>query len=145
MIRLCFTLIVLLLVFGKTNNVEAQMVGVRLVLPAGVNFNPRIIHPKPKEGETPMRWVEMVVQENIHVTVGLKEENSEKNLKETLYIVNDGTADFGGALRFESGKTSFQMDNRGLLIRNINPQMQQIRAWLGIPIIPGIKTTIEYH
>lgn len=121
------------------------MVGVRLVLPAGVNFNPKIIVPKPKEGEQAMRWVEMVVQENINVTVHLKEDPSERDLKKTIYIVNNGSSDFESALRFDSGKTSFQMDNIGLLIRHIKPDIQQVRAWIGIPILPGIKTTIEYH
>lgn len=145
MIRLCFIVIVSLLVFGNINKSEAQMVGVRLVLPAGVNFNPKIIVPKPNEGEQAMRWVEMVVQENINVTVSLKEDTSEKDLKKTIYIVNNGSSDFESALRFDSGKTSFQMDNIGLLIRNIKPDIQQVRAWIGIPILPGIKTTIEYH
>lgn len=145
MIRLCFIVIITALVFGKITTAEAQMVSVRLVLPAGVNFNPRIIVPQPKEGETGLRWVEMVVQENIHVTVHLKSDPSDKDLKETLYIVNNGTSDFGSALKFESGKVSFQMDSYGMLIKNIEPRIQQVRAWLGIPILPGIKTTIEYH
>ncbi|WP_113925185.1 hypothetical protein [Cognataquiflexum aquatile] len=145
MIRLCLIVIISALVFGKITTAEAQMVSVRLVLPAGVNFNPRIIVPQPKEGETGLRWVEMVVQENIHVTVHLKSDSSEKDANETLYIVNNGTSDFGSALKFESGNASFQMDNRGKLIKNIEPNIQQVRAWLGIPILPGIKTTIEYH
>lgn len=138
-------LIVSILVFGNINKVEAQMVGVRLVLPAGVNFNPRIVLPKPKEGETPLRWVEMVVQENIRVAVSLQADVSDMEIQKTIFILNNGTADFGTALRFDSGNTSFQMDNRGLLIRNIEPKMQQVRAWIGIPIIQGIKTVIEYH
>jgi hypothetical protein len=145
MIRVCLVLLVSVLVFGNISKVEAQMVSVRLVLPAGVNFNPRIIQPIPKEGETPLRWVEMVVQENIQVTVSLQADATDRDLKETLYIVNNGTADLGSALKFESGNTSFQMDNIGLLIRHIKPEIPQIRAWIGIPILPGLKTTIEYH
>lgn len=145
MIRLSFMVIISALVFGKITAAEAQMVSVRLVLPAGVNFNPRIIVPQPKEGATGLRWVEMVVQENIQVKVHLKSDASDRDAQETLYIVNNGTSDFGSALKFESGKASFQMDNRGKLIKNIKPNIQQVRAWLGIPILPGIKTTIEYH
>jgi hypothetical protein len=145
MIKVYFLLIVSVLVFGKISQVEAQMVSVRMILPAGVNFNPRIIMNQPKEGETGLRWAEMVVQENIHVTVSLKADDSGLGLKEPLYVVNNGTADFGRASKYESGKTSFQLDHRGLLIRNIRPQVQQVRAWLGIPVLPGIVTVIEYH
>ena len=124
---------------------QAQMVNVRLVLPAGVNFNPRIVEAQPKEGETGLRWVEMVVQENIHLIVSLKSDETDKDIIETLYVLNNGTADFRTATNYGSGKASFQMDNRGMLIRNAKPRIQQIRAWLGIPVLPGIKTTIEYH
>jgi len=145
MIKVYFILIFSVLVFGKISRVEAQMVSVRMVLPAGVNFNPRIVMTQPREGEIGLRWVEMVVQENIHITVILKEDNSGLELRKTLYVVNNVTADFGSASKYESGNTSFQMDNRGMLIRNIRPQMQQVRAWLGIPVLPGIITVIEYH
>lgn len=145
MIRVCFIVLVSVLVFGKINTAEAQMVGVRLVLPAGVNFNPRIIEAKPKEGEIGIRWVEMVVQENIKVTVTLKSADTDSGIEETLYVLNNGSSDFKTANIYEAGEASFQMDSRGMLIRNIKPQMQQVRAWLGIPILPGIKTTIEYH
>lgn len=145
MIRVCFIMITSVLLFGNIGTVEAQMVNVRLVLPAGVNFNPRIIEAKPNEDEIGLRWVEMVVQENIQVTVSLKSADADQSLEETLYILNNGTADFRTATIFEAGEASFQMDNRGMLIRNAIPKIQQIRAWLGIPVLPGIKTAIEYH
>ncbi|MCH6234921.1 hypothetical protein [Cognataquiflexum rubidum] len=145
MIRFCFMVIVSVLVLGNISKSEAQMVSVRLVLPAGVNFNPRIVLPQTIGGQDGMRWVEMVVQENIQVTVNLKSDFSGKDANETLYIVNNGTSDFGSALQFESGKANFQMNSKGMLIRNIKPDIQQVRAWIGIPILPGIKTTIEYH
>ncbi|MCH6200333.1 hypothetical protein MMU07_12145 [Aquiflexum sp. LQ15W] len=145
MIRYCLIIIVSVLFFGKISTVEAQMVNVRLVLPAGVNFNPRIIEAKPKGGETGLRWVEMVVQENIHLTVSLKSDYTGKDITETLYVLNNGTVDFRTATKHEAGEASFQFDNRGMLIRNTKPKVQQIRAWLGIPILPGIITAIEYH
>ncbi|WP_258424260.1 hypothetical protein [Aquiflexum gelatinilyticum] len=145
MIRYCLIIIILVLFFGKISTVEAQMVNVRLVLPAGVNFNPRIVEAKPKEGETGLRWVEMVVQENIHLIVSLKSDDTGKDITETLYVLNNGTADFRTATKHEAGEASFQFDNRGMLIRNAKPKVQQMRAWLGIPVLPGIITAIEYH
>jgi hypothetical protein len=145
MIKVWFIMMVAAMYFGIINTAQAQMVNVRLVLPAGVNFNPRIIEAQPKEGETGLRWVEMVVHENIHLIVSLKSDETDTEFKERIYILNNGTADFRTAAIFEAGKASFQMDTRGMLIRNISPKTHQIRAWIGIPVLPGIKTAIEYH
>jgi hypothetical protein len=87
----------------------------------------------------------MVVQENIHVTVSLMSDDRNTELHQTLYVLKNGDSDFTAAIKYEAGHASFQMDSRGMLIRNIEPKTQQIRAWLGIPVLPGIKTAIEYH
>lgn len=136
-------LILSLLAFMTFDLVHAQMVGFRLELEAGVNFNSSLHETVSKDGKNRTLWVEMLTQENIQVLVQMKNENGE-SVSNPFLVVNDGSGDFSNAMDM-NGTGSFQIREDGKLKSNTYPRISYYSAWIGIPFRPKTITVIEYH
>ncbi|ERM82291.1 hypothetical protein P872_18550 [Rhodonellum psychrophilum GCM71 = DSM 17998] len=139
-----FILFVLILLLSSSGTVMGQFVSFRLELPAGVSFKSKVIGPNPENPDQQMIWIEMVANENLTVLLDLREVDSGKFYDGLVYFLNDGTVNFAQAEIVSQGNQTLQLDNRGMLIRNLEPFANSLHAWLGLPATKGIVAKIEY-
>jgi hypothetical protein len=136
--------IIFLLLFWGSGPAMGQFVNVNLELPAGVNYPSRVIAPNPTIMEEELVWIEMVAQENLNILVELSYEDTDHAFEEPVYFLNDGTVNFAMAEKLSPGLHFLQMEQGGILIRNMYPHTLRLQAWLGLPARSGIVAKIEY-
>ena len=134
----------LILLISSNATVMGQSVSFRLELPAGMNFESKVIAPNPENSDQKRIWIEMVANENLTVLFDLREADSGEVYNGIVYFLNDGTVNFNHAEKLSSGNQTLQLDKRGMLIRNIKPFANSFHAWLGLPAAMGIVAKIEY-
>ncbi len=137
-----FTLMVLLAMGGAP--AMAQFANFRLELPAGVNFGSQVISPNPENPDEQLIWIEIVAYENMTILVDISNENNIWKQDRPVFLLNNGSSDFAGAKNIGLGAQSIQLDQSGLLIQNKLPKTMNVKAWLGIPVQPGLIAKIEY-
>lgn len=133
---------ILILFLWSSGEALGQFVKLRLEIPAGVNFDSKIIEQNPQGSDQQMIWMEIVANENLTILFDLRQEDTGKSHE--VFFLNDGTVNFSNAGKLPSGSQRLQLHNSGLLIRNIKPMTNRIHAWLGLPVAGGLIGRIEY-
>jgi hypothetical protein len=126
---------------------QAQVVNIRLEVPAGVNFNSQVLDPMEGgtwENSKAKVWVGITTQENLCLLVDLEFPEREILPTPEAYFLNNGSDDFELARKLSIGTNELTMSSHPKLIRNMKPQTISLKAWLGVPILNGIIVKIEY-
>ncbi|MBA4300513.1 MAG: hypothetical protein C0433_10490 [Cyclobacterium sp.] len=126
---------------------HAQVVAIRLEIPAGINFSAQVLDPMEGgtwENSNAKVWVGIEAHENLTFLLDLVFPEREILPPPEAYFLNDGSADFETASKLGVGSQELQMKNLPRLIRNMEPRPSQLQAWLGLPTLNGIKIKIEY-
>lgn len=138
-----------LLIFGMGmgNLTYAQVVAIRLELPAGIQFNSQVLDPM--EGGTWQNsqakvWIGIEAQENLTLLLDVEFPEREILPLPRAYFLNNGSSDFEQASNLESGPNEIQLINQPKLIRSLVPRPTHLQAWLGIPVLNGLRIKIEY-
>lgn len=136
-----------LLLFAWIFTAQAQVVNIRLEIPAGASFDKVFFEPLiggSWEKNKAKAWLSIATRENL--TILFEAEFPDRKIEPPLEIsfLNNGTADFEKAQVLAKGVQELQMTNPPKLIRNRIDAPAFLRAWLGIPLINEIKIKIEY-
>lgn len=126
---------------------HAQVVAIRLEIPAGINFSAQVLDPMEGgtwENSKAKAWIGIEAHENLTFLLDLEFPEREILPHPEAHFLNDGSADFETARMLSAGSHELQMKNLPRLIRNMEPRPSHLQAWLGLPILNGIKIKIEY-
>jgi hypothetical protein len=139
-----YSLILLLL---STIKLEAQVVNIKLEIPAGVIIETTTYEPISGgtwEKNKAKAWISISTRENL--TFLLKVDEPQRKVEPPIeaYFLNNGTSDFEKSQLLSKGMQELQILNQRLLVKKLNPVPTYLRAWVGIPILSGIKLIIEY-
>ncbi len=140
-------IVLLISLMGLGTIAHAQVVAIRLEIPAGVNFNAQVLDPMVGgtwENSKAKVWLGIEAQENLTFLVDVEFPQGEILPTPEAYFLNDGSSDFELTTHLRKGTHELQMINTPKLIRNINPRPTHLQAWLGLPVLKGIKIKIEY-
>lgn len=134
-----------LLLLGSGGSVMSQVVNIRLELPAGVSHETRTIKTNlPSQGEE-IVWIEIVADENLTFLIRGSQEDSAIMNKMPIYFLNDGSDDFGKAIKcMGSDYFTLQIHPVGLLMRNFKLPFRRLKAWIGLPNTKNVIYSIEY-
>jgi len=126
---------------------QAQFVKFRLEIPAGIQFSGQVLDSMEGgtwENSKAKVWLGIQGHENLTILIDLEFPEGEILPPPEAYFLNDGSADFETARKLSIGSQELQLKNLPRLIRNMEPRPAILQAWLGLPILNGIKIKIEY-
>lgn len=147
MIKALRHIVLLLILVGMGPIAHAQFVAFRLEIPAGVKFSGQILDPLAGgtwENSKGKVWIKLEAPENLSLLLDLEFPEREVLPPPAAYFLNDGSADFERASLLKPGSNELQMISPPKLMRNVNPRPSSIQAWLGLPVLSGIRIKIEY-
>lgn len=137
----------LISLMGMATLNQAQVVAIRLEIPAGIHFNAIVLDPMEDgtwENSKAKVWVGIESQENLSFLLDLEFPKGEILPPPEAYFLNNGSSDFELATLLIQGTNELQMINPPKLIRNMVPRPTHLQAWLGIPVLKGIRIKVEY-
>ncbi|WP_026952224.1 hypothetical protein [Algoriphagus mannitolivorans] len=126
---------------------EAQVVNIKLEIPAGVIMDSPSYEPLiggSWEKNKAKAWISISTRENLNFLLKVEEPQRKIEPPFEAYFLNNGTSDFEKSQLLSTGIQELQILNQRMLIKNLDPTPMYLRAWVGIPIISGIKLIIEY-
>lgn len=128
-------------------SVSAQVVAIRLEIPAGVQFRAELVDSR--MGDTWEKnkakvWVGIEAQENLTLLLEVNYPNREILPTPESFFLNDGSADFENAVNLGGGTHALRMNTQNKLIRKMDPSPPYLKSWLGLPVIQGLTVKIEY-
>lgn len=146
-----FVGLAIFMALGVNLRLQAQFLDIRIHIPAGVNFS----HDSPRkvingiagntqQEITPITWIAMEAMENLSFLVSLENQEPDQDQLPTGYYLNHQIWDLSEVVELFPGINQLTIDSRKLLIRNINPKISTLQAWLGIPTDKPIHIKIEY-
>lgn len=136
-----------LFLFTWAYSLNAQVVNIRLEIPAGVSYESVVLDPLlggSWEKNKAKAWISLDTRENLSFLLEVKTPDRKIEPAFEIYFLNNGTADFEMARKLSTGIHELQMINPPRLIRNMDDAPAFLRAWLGVPLINGLKFKIEY-
>jgi len=147
MIKHCFKIAILLILMLPYGVANAQFVTIKLEIPGSVQFESIVVDPMKGgswEKSKAITWIEVKAPENL--TFVLDIQYPERIVEPPLesFFLNDGTSNFEESIALQHGSQAVVINKSGKVIRNTDPRLLALTAWLGLPMTRGIAIKIEY-